>query len=77
MDAPDALHHFMVRGYYSGKYRRLIKPKNAFCYWTVRELGETATPLAKGLILTQASVSNSALRGETIVEEMNLKLLQN
>jgi putative transposase len=61
--------------YSPGKYKRLIKPRSVFCYWAVRELGETATSLAKGLSLTQAGVSKSALRGEKIVKEMNLKLL--
>jgi len=45
-----------------------------FCYWAVREPGETATSLAKGLGLTQAGVSKAVLRGEKIVKEMNLQL---
>ena len=61
--------------YSPGKYRRLIKPRSVFCYWAVRELGETATSLAKGLSLTQGGVSKSVLRGEKIVKEMKLKLL--
>lgn len=61
--------------YSPGKYQRLIKPRSVFCYWAVRELGETATSLAKGLSLTQAGVSKSVARGEKIVKEMNLKLL--
>jgi len=47
-----------------GKHKRLIKPRSVFCYRAVRELGETATLLAKGLSLTQAGVSKSVLRGE-------------
>ena len=62
--------------YSPGKYKRLIKPRSVFCYWAVRELGETATSLAKRLRLTQGGVSKSVLRGEKIVKEMNLKLLQ-
>jgi len=45
-----------------------------FCYWAVRELGETVTSLAKGLSLTQSGVSKLVVRGEKIVKEMNLKL---
>ena len=60
--------------YSPGKYKRLIKPRSVFCYWAVRELGETATSLAKGLSLTQGGVSKSVSRGEKIVKEMNLKL---
>ena len=61
--------------YSPGKYRRLIKPRSVFCYWAVRELGETATSLAKGLSLTQSGVSKAVLRGEKIVKERDLKLL--
>jgi putative transposase len=61
--------------YSPGKYRRLIKPRSVFCYWAVRELGETATSLAKRLGLTQAGVSKSVSRGETVVKERDLKLL--
>ncbi len=57
-----------------GKYKRLIKPRSVFCYWAVRELGETASALAKRLNITQPGVSKSVLRGEKIVKEMNLEL---
>ena len=60
--------------YSPGKYRRLIKPRSVFCYWAVRELGETATSLANKLGLTQTGISKSVFRGEKIVKEMNLKL---
>jgi REP element-mobilizing transposase RayT len=62
--------------YSPGKYERLIKPRSVFCYWAVHELGETATSLAKRLGLTQAGVSKAVLRGERVVKEMNLNLLQ-
>jgi chromosomal replication initiation ATPase DnaA len=45
--------------YSPGKYKKLIKPRSVFCYWAVRELGETATSLAKRLGLTQSGVSKS------------------
>ena len=60
--------------YSPGKYKRLIKPRSIFCYWAVRELGETASSLAKRLGLTQSGVSKSVLRGEKIVKERNLNL---
>ena len=62
--------------YSPGKYRRLIKPRSVFCYWAVRELGETATFLAKRLGLTQGGVSKSVSRGQKIVKDMDLKLLE-
>ena len=63
--------------YFRGKYRRLTQPTSAFCQWVLRELEETATSLAERLGITQGGVSKSVLRGEKIVKEMNLKLLQN
>jgi putative transposase len=62
--------------YSLGKYKRLIKPRSVFCYWAVRELGETATSLARTLGLTQSGVSKSVLRGKGIIEEMNLELIE-
>jgi REP element-mobilizing transposase RayT len=59
-----------------GNYKRLIKPRSVFCYWAVRELGETATSLAGRLGLTQSGVSKSVLRGKGIIEEMNLELIE-
>jgi len=61
--------------YSPGKYKRLITPRSVFCYWAVRELGETTTSVAKRIGLTQSSVSKSVARGETIVKEMNLMLV--
>ncbi len=61
--------------YSSGKYKRIIKPRSVFCFWAVRELGETATSLAKRIGLTQPGISKSVLRGEKIVKDMNLKLV--
>ena len=62
--------------YSPGKYKRIIKPRSVFCYWAVRELGETATSLAERLGLTQPGVSKSVLRGEKIVKDMKLKLFK-
>ena len=58
----------------SGKYRKSVQARSAYCYWAVRELGETATALAKALKLTQPAVSIAVHRGELIVKEMKLGL---
>ena len=58
-----------------GKYRKTVKCRSVFCYWAVRELGETATSLAKIFGLSQPAVSVSVARGEKIVSNMNIKLL--
>ena len=60
--------------YSPGQCRGLIKPRSAFCYWAVRELGETATSVAKRLGLTQAGVSKAVPRGEKVVKEMQLQI---
>jgi len=60
----------------AGKYRKVVPARSVFCYWAVRELGESATSLAKVLGLTQPAVSISVKRGEKIVEGMGLKMNQ-
>ena len=60
--------------YSPGKYKRLIKPRSVYCYWAVRELGETATSLAKKLGLSQSGVSKAVSRGEQIVKDLEIKL---
>ena len=59
-----------------GKYRSAVQARSLFCYWAVRELGETATALAKELRLTQAAVSISVKRGEKIARERGFVLLE-
>lgn len=64
---PDNLLH-------PGKVRGLVAARSVFCYWAVRELGHTATALARELALTQAGVSISVRRGERIVRERGIRL---
>jgi len=54
----------------SGKYRKSVQARSVYCYWAVRELGETITALAKTFKLTQPAVSIAVQRGEQIVKEM-------
>ena len=63
--------------YSSGKYPQVVKCRSVFCYWAVRELGESATVLAKRLGLSQPAVSISVKRGEKIVREMMLDFSEN
>jgi hypothetical protein len=46
-----------------------------FCYWAVRELGISATSLARELGLTQPAVSISVKRGHAIASENGFQLL--
>ena len=45
------------------------------CYFAVRELGLTATGLAKEIRLKQPAISISVRRGEINAKEMNVNLL--
>lgn len=60
-----------------GKYRQAAKARSVFCYWGVRDLGKSATEIAKGLRVSQPAVSIAVKRGEGIVKEMKLKMIEN
>ena len=57
-----------------GKYKERVQARSVFSYWAVRELGETASYLAKKIGISQPAVSLSVQRGERIVKEMGLEL---
>lgn len=57
-----------------GRYPKVVQARSLLCYWVVRELGVTATSLAKQMGLTQPAVSIAVKRGEKIAEAMNLNL---
>jgi putative transposase len=59
----------------AGKYRKTVKARSVFCYWATRELGESATSLGRMLGLSQPAVSISVKRGEKIVKEMGIEML--
>jgi len=61
--------------YSPGKYRQNVKARSLFCYWAVRELGMTATSLARALGLTQPAVSISVNRGQVIANKNGFQLL--
>jgi len=68
MEPPDVLAR--------GKYRQAVKARSLVCYWRHRELGMTTVELAKKLKLSQPTVSESAMRGQKIVAEEGLSLLE-
>ena len=57
-----------------GKYPKRVKARSVLCYWAVRELGETASNLAKKIGISQPAVSQAVERGERIVKELKLKI---
>lgn len=53
----------------AGKYPLIVQARSLFCYWAVRELGKTATQLAKKLRMSQPAVSIAVRRGEKIARD--------
>jgi putative transposase len=56
------------------KHPASVKARSVFCYWAVKELGESATALARKLGVSQPAVSISVKRGARIVSDMGLRL---
>jgi putative transposase len=53
-----------------------VKARSLVCFWAVRELRMSGTKVGKFLKLTQSSVSRAIRRGEKLVEELNLTLIE-
>ena len=58
--------------YSKGRRRIQVAARNLLCYWAVRELGLTATELAKRLRMAQPAVSYALIRGDLIAKEKEL-----
>jgi len=61
--------------YTQRKYKTRVKARSVFCYWAVRELGKTATDLARKIGISQPTITHAVARGEKIVKKMEFKLL--
>ena len=57
-----------------GRYPDRVKARSLLIYWAVRELGMTATELAKSFGMTQPAVSMSVKRGEKIAKDNGLDI---
>jgi REP element-mobilizing transposase RayT len=62
--------------YSKGRRRIQVDARSLLCYWAVRELGITATDLAKRLRMTQPAVSYAVIRGELIAKEKSYTLVK-
>ena len=58
----------------SGRGSEVVEARSLFCYWAVRELGVSATEVARRLRLSQPAVSISVKRGERIARQKRLGL---
>ena len=59
-----------------GRYSRRVEARSVLCYWASRELGMSTIILSKHLGISQPTVSQSIRRGERIVLEKKLKLVE-
>jgi putative transposase len=58
-----------------GRYAELVEARSLLCYWAVREVGMSATELARRFAMTQPAVSISVKRGEDLANAKGLRLL--
>jgi len=58
------------------KYPVVVQARSLFCYWAVRELGFSATSLARKLNISQPAVSISVRRGAKIAIEKGFQLVK-
>ena len=59
-----------------GGYRNRVAARSVLCYWASRELGMSTIELAKRLNVSQPTVSQSIRRGETIVIDRQIKIIE-
>ena len=52
-----------------------MKAKSVAAYWAVKELGMAGAEVGKELSLTQSAVSRAVRRGEEIVRELGLSIV--
>ena len=57
-----------------GKHPQTVKARSLLCYWAVRELGISATELARRIGITQPAISQCVKRGENIAREEEFKI---
>jgi hypothetical protein len=59
----------------AGKHRKIVQARSILCYWAIKELGMSMSSLAGRLNLSVTAVSMSVTRGEQIVEQGHLVLV--
>jgi len=61
----------------AGKYQKIVQARSLLCYRAVRELGESMAAMSRRLGLSITAVSQTVLRGELLVKQSNLLLVEN
>jgi len=59
-----------------GRYPDTVEARGVLCYWAARGLGISTLELSKRFGISQPTASQSVKRGEKIVKEKGLKLLE-
>jgi len=59
-----------------GKQATRVKARNLVCFWSSRKLGMTTVDIAGRLSMSQSAVSKASYRGEKMVRENQLKLIE-
>jgi len=71
-----ALFNIKKENLYSGsRKKRISEARSLFCYWCVRELGESMTDMAKLLGLTQPAIGYAVGRGELLTKKEKYDLI--
>lgn len=63
----DAIH-------YRGRYTDIVKARDLFSYWAVREIGVKSSEIARLFNLTPSAISASTRRGEKMTKKEGYKL---
>ena len=59
----------------AGKYKKVIAARSLVCFWAVRELGLSQTPLVQRLRISQPAVSAAVSRGEQLARDHNFSIM--
>ncbi|MFH2043838.1 MAG: transposase, partial [Pseudomonadota bacterium] len=59
-----------------GRYPETVEARSVLCYWAARELGLSTVELSKKLGISQPTASQSIKRGEKIIKEKGLKIIE-
>jgi len=59
-----------------GRYADTVEARSVLCYWAARELGISTLELSKRLGVSQPTASQSVKRGEKIIKEKQLRVME-
>jgi REP-associated tyrosine transposase len=61
--------------YTKGRHKSQVEARSVLSYWAVRELGMSATDLARRLGMTQPGIGYAISRGENIVKKKKIRII--